>query len=111
MPVNAGELTERLKVYQSVQGRDSAGAVILTPSLVATVWASVRPLSSRESMQYGQQIGVTLYKVQMRYLASLTSDMWIDYRGRKLEISSIDEYERRLYQMVTCAERHSPGSA
>lgn len=111
MPVNAGELTERLKVYRAIQTRNDTGEVTLAPSLVASVWGAVRPLSSREQQQYGQQVGVTVYKVLIRNLPSLTSDMWIDYRGRKLEISSIDEYERRLYMMVTCSERHSPGSA
>jgi SPP1 family predicted phage head-tail adaptor len=111
MPVNAGELVNRVTVCQAVQNRNDAGEVTLTSSKVASVWANVRPLSSRESIQYGQQVGVTLYKVVIRFLPSLTSDMWFDYQGRRLEISSIDEYEFQLYQIVTCVERHIPGGA
>ena len=59
-------------------------------------------------MQYGQQIGVKSYKVVIRYLDTLTMDMWFDYSGRKLEIASIDEYEARLFQVVTCTERLVP---
>lgn len=110
MPVNAGELTERLAVYQAVQTRNDTGEATLTPALVATVWGSVRPLSSREQQQYGQQVGVTTYKVLIRNLSSLTSDMWIVYRGRKLEIAAIDEYEGRLYMIVTCVQRHVEGA-
>jgi SPP1 family predicted phage head-tail adaptor len=111
MPVNAGELVYRLTVYQAVQNRNDSGEVTLTPSKVASVWGNVRPLSSREQQQYGQQIGITLYKVVIRFLPSLRSDMWFDYRGRRLEVSSIDEYENRLYQIVTCVERHIPSEA
>jgi SPP1 family predicted phage head-tail adaptor len=111
MPVNAGDLTERVNVYRAVVTRNDTGEATLTPALVAKVWAEVRPLSSRESMQYGQQVGTTMYKVKIRLLSALTSDMWIVYRERKLEIASIDEYEGRLYQMLTCTERHIPGEA
>lgn len=108
MPLNAGNLGERLRVYRSVTVRNDTGEATLTPSLVATVWGEVRPLSSREAVQYGQQIGSTTYKVVIRYLKDLTMDMWIDYRGRKLEIGAIDEYEARLFQVITCTERHMP---
>ena len=111
MPVKAGELGERLAVYRAVQTRNETGEATLAPSLFATVWGAVRPLTSREGVQYGQTVGTTLYKVQMRFLRGLTMDMWIVYQGRKLEISAIDEYEQQLYVMVTCAERHSPGTA
>jgi SPP1 family predicted phage head-tail adaptor len=111
MPVNAGDLSERVSVYEAVVSRNDTGEATLTPSLVAKVWGEVRPLSSRESMQYGQQVGTTMYKVKIRLLTTLTSDMWIVHRGRKLEIASIDEYEQRLYQTLTCTERHIPGEA
>ena len=111
MPVNAGDLTERVKVYEAVVSRNDTGEATLTPQLVCSAWAEVRPLSSRESVQYGQQVGTTMYKVKVRFLSSLTSDMWIVHRGRKLEIAAIDEYEGRLYQMLTCTERHIPGEA
>lgn len=109
MPVNAGELTERLRFYEAVVSRNDTGEATLTPALVATVWGSVRPLSSREVQQYGQQVGVTQYRVLIRALGKLKPEMWADYRGRKLEIASIDEYERRLYMLLTCVERHSSG--
>ena len=111
MPVNAGQLTERVEVFRAVVSRNDTGEATLTPALVSKVWAEVRPLSSRESVQYGQQVGTTMYKLKIRLLSSLTSDMWIVYRGRKLEIAAIDEYEGRLYQMLTCTERHIPGEA
>jgi SPP1 family predicted phage head-tail adaptor len=111
MPVNAGELTERLKVYRAVQTRNDTGETTLSPSLVDTVWGAVRPMTARESMQYGQQVGVTFYKATIRIAAWLTYDMWIDYRGRKLEIAAIGEFERRLYMEVDCVQRHIPGEA
>ena len=111
MPVDAGDLTERLAIYRAVVSRNDTGEATLTPQLVSKVWGEVRPLSSRESVQYGQQVGVTLYKVKIRYIGGITSDLWIDYRGRKLEIGSVDEYERRLFIVLTCSERHIPGEA
>jgi SPP1 family predicted phage head-tail adaptor len=111
MPVNAGELTDRLTIYRAVQTRNDTGEVTLAPSLVAKVWGAVRPLSSREQQQYGQQVGVTLYKVVIRFLPSLTSDMWVQYRDRKLEIAAIDDYEGQLYSIITCVQRHIPSEA
>lgn len=111
MPVNAGDLTERVKVYEAVVSRNDTGEATLTPALVDKIWAQVRPATSRESMQYGQQVGTTMYKVKIRMLPALTFDMWIVHRGRKLEIASIDDHEGRLYQMLTCTERHLPGEA
>ena len=75
MPVVAGELTERLAVYQAVKTRNETGEATLTPSLFASVWGAVRPLTSRESVQYGQTVGTTLYKVQMRFLKGMSLDM------------------------------------
>jgi SPP1 family predicted phage head-tail adaptor len=108
MPLNAGNLTERVQVYRPVVVRNDTGEATLSSVLVAKVWAEVRPLSSREGLQYGQQIGVTSYKVVIRQLNALTMEMWFDYRGRKLEIASIDEHESRLFQVITCTERLVP---
>jgi SPP1 family predicted phage head-tail adaptor len=110
MPINAGELINRLTIYQAVQTQNDAGEVTLAPSKVASVWGDVRPLSSRESLQYGQQVGVTVYKVIIRFFPTLTFDMWIDYRGRRLEISTIDEHEYQLYMILTCVQRHIPNT-
>ena len=105
MPLDAGQLWARITIEQPTPTQNSVGEATLSWSTFATVWADVQPLGSRESVQYGEVLGVMTHKVTLRYLAGLTSAMRIDYDGRKLEIGQINERERRWIHEVICTER------
>lgn len=102
---NPGELVYRVVVEQPVSTQNEAGESVLAWSTYATVWANVQALSSRETYQYGQQVGVMTHKIMIRFLAGLTSAMRIVYDSRNLEIGQISELERRTLQEIICAEK------
>ena len=102
---NPGVLVDRVVVQQPVSTQNEAGESVLAWSDFATVWANVQALSSRETYQYGQQVGVMTHKVMIRFLSGLTSAMRLVSDSRTLEIGQISELERRTLQEIICAEK------
>lgn len=102
--MNAGELRERVTVQQATENRTPMGEVTQTWGAFSTVWASVQGVSAREFLLAGQQQVEISHRVRMRYLAGLTSQMRISWRGRILEIVSLLEYGNRSEHVAICQE-------
>lgn len=105
MPLDAGQLWARVTVQAPTPSQNSVGEATLSWADFATVWADVQPLGARESVQYGEVLGVMTHKVLLRYLPGLTSAMRVIYDGRTLEIGQINERERRWTHEIICTER------
>jgi SPP1 family predicted phage head-tail adaptor len=95
----------RVTIQQPSPTANEVGEPVLTWSTFATVWADVRPLSSREVERYAQAVGFMSHRVAIRYLNGLTSAMRIVYRTRVLEIGQITEHDRLDYQEIVCTEK------
>lgn len=66
MAVTTRDLRERIDYQQSVATRDEFNAVKLVWTTKATVWASVREVSSREQVAAGRPAQLSLYDVWIR---------------------------------------------
>lgn len=102
--MDAGRLRERVTVQQAAEARNALGETVLSWSTFATRWASVDGVSSRESLSYGQQQIDVTHRVRLRYLAGLTQNMRIQWRGRTLEIISLLEHNNRSEHELLCQE-------
>jgi len=103
--MNAGELRERVTVLQATESRSRLDEVVMTYSTTfAEVWASVQGVSAREYLLAGQQQVEISHRVKMRYLAGLSPQMRLSWRGRTLEIISILEHENRSVHELICQE-------
>jgi SPP1 family predicted phage head-tail adaptor len=105
MKLSPGKMWTRVTIQQPSPTANEVGEPVLTWSTFATVWADVRPLSSREVERYAQAVGFMSHRVAIRYLNGLTSAMRIVYRNRVLEIGEITEHDRLDYQEIVCTEQ------
>lgn len=89
MSIAAGDLRHRVLIQKQVTTRDDDGVSHATWIDVATVWASVEPLSAREFIQSGQQQAAITARVVIRYRDDVQASMRIIHRGQPLNIQGV----------------------
>ncbi|WP_313319585.1 phage head closure protein [Stenotrophomonas sp.] len=89
MSIGAGELRHRVLIQQHVTTRDDDGVAHTAWTDVATVWASVEPLSAREFIQSGQTQAAITARITIRYRADLQASMRILHRGQVYNIAGL----------------------
>lgn len=105
MPLDAGDLTDRITIEEPTESRNDVGEAILAWSTFATVWAEVQTMSGREAERHGMTAGINAYRVTIRHLTGLQSSMRIIHDGRTLEIGQVNEKERKWHQELLCTEK------
>ncbi|WP_182655590.1 phage head closure protein [Stenotrophomonas lacuserhaii] len=85
----AGELRHRVLIQQQVTTRDEDGVQTTSWVEVATVWASVEPLSAREFIQSGQTQAAVTARITIRYREGLLPTMRIVHRGQVFNIAGL----------------------
>lgn len=105
----AGRLRHRVTIQQD-QGttRDDNGEHIPDWVTLATVWASVEPLTSREIWAARQTQSDATHKVTVRYsnvLADLSGSVRLIFRGRLFHMTgNVNPDERRVSLVLECTE-------
>lgn len=104
--MQAGKLRHRVTIQQPTSVTDSYGGQSQTWSDVATVWASVEPLSGNERWRAQQvQPGIS-HKVTLRYRAGINSSMRIVHEARNLNIDAVlNTDERNIELVLMCMEQ------
>lgn len=100
-----GKLRHRVAIQAYTALRDSFGAEQPEWADVATVWASVAPISGKEYFASAQTNAELTTKITMRYLGGITPNMRVVFDGRIFEIVSVLNYEERnVEQSLLCKE-------
>lgn len=90
--MEAGRLRSRVTVQRYDGAKDAFGDILYRDDShwvdVATVWAAIEPLSSREWVALGQPVGETTCKITMRWRSDVRSDMRIAHGGRVYTITA-----------------------
>ena len=81
MALAAGRLRHRVRIEEQVTARDSDGIEQTDWVPVATVWASVEPLSAREFIQSGQAQSSVTAKITIR-ARSMSASMRLIHQTR-----------------------------
>lgn len=103
--MQAGRLRHRVTIQQPVETRNAFGEAIKTWSTVATIYASVEPLSGREMFDAEQVQSEISHRVRLRYRSGLTTRMRLLYGSRVLHIQAvIDVKERHQELQLMCRE-------
>ena len=102
--IRSGDLTERVTIQASSETINSLGEAVFAWSDVATVWASVEGVSSREALLAGRQDTSITHRVRLRHNSNLTHASRLVWRGRVLEIVSLLEYDHRTEHVAICQE-------
>jgi SPP1 family predicted phage head-tail adaptor len=105
MPLDSGDLWARVTIETPTSAQNEMGEATLTWATFATVWADVQPLSGREAERYGEVVGLSAYKITMRYLPGMSTKMRFVYDDRTLEIGQLNERERRWIHEAICTEK------
>lgn len=102
--MEAGPMRFRLKFQAPDRGESArSGEVVIDWQDVATVWGNVRPLTSRESVQFAQTGKQASHEVTVRYRPGVAEDQRILFGTRVLDIvgvRNLDERKRELRIMV-----------
>lgn len=98
--MKAGDLRHKVQIQNPTEATDSQGGAEFTWATVATVWAAIEPLSSREQSYRSEIQEIATHKVTMRYTALVTSRSRILFGSRVLDIVSRVSAEERGEQLV-----------
>ena len=100
-----GKLRHRVRIQAYTAGRDSFGAEEHVWTDVATVWASVTPVSGKEYFASAQTNAEVSTKITMRYQSGITPKMRVVLGARIFEIISALNFEERGVELnLMCKE-------
>lgn len=105
MVMKIGKLRHRVKIQAYTAGRDSFGGEEPVWTDVATVWASVTPVSGKEYFASAQVNAEISTKITMRYISGITPKMRVVFGNRVFEIISVLNFEERGIELnLMCKE-------
>lgn len=112
--MNPGKLNRRIVLKSVTRVADGIGGFVETNVTKKTTWASISPLTNREQLLYGIEIGVRAYVVKLRWDASYNIDQsyWIEYSDRfggtvNMRIVSVVGVNEDARQIVLLAEERT----
>lgn len=105
-----GPLRQRVNIQARSATVDAFGQESETWATVATVWASVEPLSGRELLAAQQVQGETTHRIRMRYQAGVTTSSRLLFNLRPFDVRSvINKNEAGAFLELLCTEGPTNG--
>lgn len=93
--MQAGKLRHRITIQEPITARNGFNEAITTWVTVATVWASVEPISGREFFAAEHVQSEITHRIRVRYRAGIAPTMRVVFNGRYLMIESVINYGER----------------
>lgn len=101
-----GALRHRLAIEAPIRADDGGGGANLSWSVVADVWAAIRPLLVGEKIAGETLQANVTHLVVLRSIDGIGPEMRFRYGARTLQIVGIiDDDERRAWLECYCAEK------
>jgi SPP1 family predicted phage head-tail adaptor len=101
MSLDIGKMRERVTIQSPSEVRGRSGQTTLQWSNLATVWASVEGLSSRDIMQAQQANVMATHRIRIRHRDDVTHTHRIIWRNRTMEIASVtDRMGREVLEVL-----------
>ena len=103
--LNIGPLDQRVTLQQPVVADDTLGQPVRTWVDVATVWAAVEPLRSRELQAASGRLAEATVRVRIRHRADVLATWRVVWRGTPMAIvgEPIDVRGARVALELMCA--------
>lgn len=103
--MRAGQLRHRVTIQEPVEARNGYNEAITTWAPVATVWASVEPLSGREFFAAEHVQSEITHRVRLRWRPGIAPTMRVLFGGRHLMIEAVINYRELGTEMhLMCRE-------
>lgn len=91
-PIDIGKLSDRVAILAPREARSRSGETTLNwDTTVATVWASVDGLSSRDIMQAQQANVIATHRIRIRKRSDVLHTHRVLWKTRTMEIASVTE--------------------
>lgn len=103
--IQPGDLDQRVRVETQATAADGYGGGALTWTLLAEVWARVRPMSGRERVEAAAVEAPALYRFVIRRRGDLTEAARLVWNGHGYSIRFIADGGGRDLYMTIDAER------
>lgn len=98
-----GMLNERVTIQRYTESRDDLGGVTRTWGDLRSCAARVRPVKGREADDAGRLAAIETYLVDIRWWQGITPRDRLVWRGRVLNIRSVENRdERRRFLTMEC---------
>ncbi|CDL83166.1 conserved hypothetical protein [Xenorhabdus szentirmaii DSM 16338] len=90
MPMKAGSLRYRIKLFRPVKNRDDLGAEIIVWAYVTETWARAEALSHRKIRTADQQQVIEVQQFTVRPRKDIEPDWLVEHQGRLFTIRAVD---------------------
>lgn len=108
--MRAGKLRHKVTIQQRANTTDAFGGMVTTWSDVATVWASVEPMTARELASASATYPEVTTKITMRYMSGVTAANRIIFEGKHYNlVPGIDKDMRHTELMFLAFEGTNEG--
>ena len=92
MSIDIGRYNERVTIKSPTEVRSRSGETTLNwDTTLATVWASVDGLSSRDIMQAQQANVIATHRIRIRKRSDVSHTHRVIWKSRTMEIASVTE--------------------
>jgi SPP1 family predicted phage head-tail adaptor len=100
--IDIGKMNERVTIQAPREVRSRSGETTLAwDTTVATVWASVDGLSSRDILQAQQANVMATHKIRIRFRDDVLHTHRVIWRNRTMEIASVTErMDRQVLEIL-----------
>lgn len=102
MSIDIGKYNERVAIKSPTEVRSRSGETTLNwDTTLATVWANVEGLSSRDIIQAQQANVIATHRIRIRHRDDVTHTHRIVWRNRTMEIASVtDRTDRQVLELL-----------
>lgn len=88
--MRAGKLRHPVKIEQSTESQDEYGAVVLTWTTLASVWAAIEPIRGRERFEAQHHAIEEDTRIRIRYRSDVTAEeRVVDRAGQVYDIKGV----------------------
>lgn len=103
--MRAGWLRHRVKIQTKTETRNDYGEPVYSWSDLGTAWASIEPLSARETLEARTTLQETTTRIRMRQWTTVTSEMRAVWGSHVYDITEvIRPFEKGEEMILICTE-------
>jgi SPP1 family predicted phage head-tail adaptor len=103
-----GDLDRRVSLYTFTSSPDDFGQRVETPTLLATVWASVQASGGREQKEANKETATNELQFIIRFRTDINEKTRIVYSGNNYDIIEIQEAlpDRKRYLTIKAERKY-----
>lgn len=102
----ASRLTKRIKIMHMTDTTNEYEEKVKAPQMLCNTWAEILDKGARVVKQLIATHPELTHQITIRYRQGIEENMWIDYKGRRLDIDAIiNPMEANIELKLLCKEK------